>query len=307
MPTIALYLGILLFSFLVTSIAIVPAIDLLYRIQFIKKEVGTPAGGGVLLLIIVTSLFALLFPLASRFGVYVTSHFPIRYEINSFFFTFVSFGLLGLYEDLHQILKMPKANIPFWLLKIVLSCCSSLFLFFSLHINIVNLPGFGVVHLGAWFIPLMTMFIYIFIEGFEALKDLNGLAGGILLIVLLALWSISFGSVDTPLSILIAIWIGTLIAFLYFNIYPARILLGSAGSLAFGATLPVTGTLIGRPVAVVVIGGLFVLAALYKLIAPKKTPIIFLQKNGWSEPKIVFRSWIVAIVLAIGGLWLGGI
>jgi len=127
----ALYLGILIFSFIVTSIAIVPFIDYLYRLRFTRrderaditatdtpefrklhqlhsKKVGTPIGGGVLIITLVTLLYALLFPIISRLGVYITSAFPIKEELNIIFFTFISFGLLGLYDDIMKIFGFAK-------------------------------------------------------------------------------------------------------------------------------------------------------------------------------------------------------
>ena len=80
----ALYLGILIFAFIVTSIAIVPFIDYLYKLRFTRKDeraevelgdtaefrkfhaehskkVGTPIGGGLLIIFLVSLLYALLF------------------------------------------------------------------------------------------------------------------------------------------------------------------------------------------------------------------------------------------------------
>lgn len=302
--SISLYLGVLLFSFIITSISIIPAIDLLYRIRFLRKEIGTPTGGGALLIAIIALLFAILFPLSARFGVYVTSYYPLKQEINSVFFTFVSFGLLGLYEDFYYVFRITKKMIPQWLLQGGLSVIIGLLLYINLNISIINIPGLGVFDIGAGFVPICAIVIFLFTRGMQATKDLNGLSSGVLLICLIAIWAISFGRLDTPLSLLMSIWIGCLVAFLYFNVYPARILLGSAGSLAFGATLPVTGFLLGKPAAVAVVGALFLILGIASLLHSKWSLIAFLQKIGWPEPKIVFRVWVVAIVLAIIGLWM---
>jgi phospho-N-acetylmuramoyl-pentapeptide-transferase len=145
---------------------------------------------------------------------------------------------------------------------------------------------------------------------------LDGLAGSILLVALFALWLLSASILDTPLSFFLALWLGSLIAFLYFNVYPARIWLGDVGALAFGATLAVVGLLLGKVMALLVIGGIFVaeilssfLQLIWKKWFKKKlfsvAPFhLWLQLKGWEEPKIVSRAILATIMLAVVGIWL---
>ena len=135
----------------------------------------------------------------------------------------------------------------------------------------------------------------------------------------MAFTAISASSLDTSLSLFISLWIGALIAFLYFNIWPARIFLGDAGSLSFGAMISVIGLLTGSIVALLVIGGLFVLeigsSALqimgWKIFKKPILPLAPIHHSflaiGWEEPKIVMRAWLAGIILAIFGLWLATI
>src|SRR4030042_4124032 len=119
--SLALFLSFLIFSFVITSICIVPFINLLYKFKMTRKEqktkdfqnkptpifdrfhahkAGTPVGGGFLMVVVVSFLFALLFPLVKYFGVFITYVYPITEEINIIFFTFLSFAILGLYDDI---------------------------------------------------------------------------------------------------------------------------------------------------------------------------------------------------------------
>ena len=103
----ALLLGLLIFSFIVTSILIVPFINMLYRIRFQRqrqetrdafgkltpifdyfhaKKAGTPVGGGLLVIIVVSLLFSLLLPTVSFFGVEITKVYPLKEELNVIFF-----------------------------------------------------------------------------------------------------------------------------------------------------------------------------------------------------------------------------
>ena len=136
------------------------------------------------------------------------------------------------------------------------------------------------------------------------------------MIALFAFLTISASILDTPLSIFIALWLGALVAFLYFNVYPARIFLGDVGALSFGGTFAVIGLLLGKPFVLVVIGGIFILevtSSLLQLLSKRYfgrklievAPLhLWLQLHGWSEPKIVTRFWIISVVLAVLGLWL---
>ena len=157
-----LFLGILIFSAIINSIAIVPFIDFLYRAKFNRR--GTPLGGGVLIISTVTLLYALLFPVLSPMGVSITSFFSIKEELNIIFFTFISFGLLGFYDDIVKIFGFAKTG--FFSLRVrhklviqtVLALIISLMLFFNLQINIINIPFLGILHLGWWYIPLATYY-----------------------------------------------------------------------------------------------------------------------------------------------------
>lgn len=275
----ALFLGILIFSFITTSIAIVPFIDFKYRR-------GSPTGGGVLIIAVVGLLYALLFPIIRGLGVYVTSAFSITDELNIIFFTFISFGILGIFK------------FPFkWLVQLLLAIVVSVMLYLNLRIDVVNIPFLGVLDLGLWFVPLASLLIVSFTRAFSVADQLDGLASGTLLICLLAFWALAVAALDTPLTVFIALWIGALIAFLYFNVYPARLRLGQAGTLAFGATLAVVGLLLGKIVALLVIGGVFVFELAFSAHH-------WLHKIGWEEPKIVMRAWIAGIMLAVFGMWL---
>ncbi|HEY5601019.1 MAG TPA: phospho-N-acetylmuramoyl-pentapeptide-transferase, partial [Patescibacteria group bacterium] len=156
-----------------------------------------------------------------------------------------------------------------------------------------------------------------FVNAVNIADGLDGLAGGILLISLIAFLAISQGILDSTLSIFIGLWIGALIAFLYFNFYPARIWMGDVGALAFGATLAVIGLLLGKTIALAVIGGMFVIEAassalqlLSKKFLKRKlievAPLhLYFQNKGWEEPKIVVRFWLAGILFAIIGLLFG--
>ena len=339
----ALYLGLLIFSFLITGVLVVPFINFLYKLRFLRRQqktkdflgvrskifdrfhkhkVGTPVGGGWLLIAVVSLLYALVFPLVTFAGVFISKCYPVRDELNILFFTFISFGLLGLYDDIKKFFGFQKSNFfglrlrHKFFIQWILGFTIGVLLYRNLGIDFINIPFCGVIKLGIWYIPFAAFVIVAFTNAFNITDGLDGLASGLLTICLFALWILASRALDTPLSIFLSLWIGSLLAFLYFNVYPARIFLGDVGALAFGATLGVVGLLIGKTMALVVIGGLFVFEAgssliqmIWKKIFKRKlytvSPFhLWLQNKGWEEPKIVFRAWLAGIILAIFGLWL---
>lgn len=286
----AIYLGLLLFSFVITGILIVPYIGLLFREK--SKRFG-----GIFIVGIVALLFVILFPIFKYLGVYVTSYFDLNQEIQIVFLTFIGFGLLGFADDLKRLGRLQK-----WTIGVCLAAIIALLLKINLNITAINIPLIGIWDMGWRYALLPFVLIGIFIKGFNTVDRSDGLAVGVLLIELLAFWVLSVSGFDTPLSFFLAIWIGALVSFLYFNVYPARIWLGNAGSFAFGATFAVVGLLLGKPSAVLVMGFIFIFELL--AYALDLSILARLKKWGWSVPKIMMRGWLSAVVLAIFGIWL---
>jgi len=343
-----LALGLVIFSFLITSLLVVPFINLLYKLHITRKKeapkkgkvplfdkfhdikAGTPVGGGVLIIAIVGVLFAVLFPLASRLGVFIQSAYALKGEIAVIFFTFISFGLLGVLDDLVKIFGKPNRGIfglAFGLsrwhkftLQWILGFFIGYLIYKNLGVDILHIPLIGkTLNLGFWYIPFAAFVIVTFVNAVNITDGLDGLASGLLLICLLAFGIIAAGSLDTPLSIFITLWVGALVAFLYFNVWPARIFLGDAGAMSFGAMLAVIGLLTGSIVALFVIGGIFLIEIAssaiqilgWKIIKKPIFPLAPIHHSflaiGWEEPKIVMRAWLAGIMLAIFGLWLATI
>lgn len=341
-----LLLGVLLCSWLLTSVLYVPFIRLLYKWKFRRQhqktvdafnkrtpifdkfhesKAGTPVGGGLLIILFVTLMLPLLLLLMRYFWIPITAVYPLFSEIKIFLFAFVSFGILGLVDDFkktfgwkeHKFLGLRLRHKL--LLEVILASIISYWMVVDLHIQVFHVPFIGVFDLGYWFIPFSVFIIISFANAFNITDGLDGLASGMLVVALTAFWIISGSILDAPLSMFIALWLGSLVAFLYFNIHPARIFLGDTGALSFGATFAVVGILLGKIPVLLVIGGIFVIEVAWSLIQllSKKffkqkvfvaAPFhLWLQAKGWPETKIVMRFWVLTAVLAVLGLWLAQI
>jgi len=191
------------------------------------------------------------------------------------------------------------------------------YLYAGLGIHILHLPFVDeAVNIGAWYIPFAAFVIIFFTNAFNFTDGLDGLASGLLMIYLFAYIILVLTVIDTPLFVFIAFWLGSILSFLYFNIYPARIFLGDAGALSFGAMIAVIGLLLGNVIPLFVIGGIFVIEAAssaiqilgWKILKRRIFPIAPIHHTflaiGWEESKIVMRAWLAGIILAIFGLWL---
>jgi len=337
------FIGLLLISFIIHSMGLIPFINVLYKFRLQRKlqktkdvfnqptpifdtlhrlKVGTPVGGGMLLVATTTILFFLTFPILYYFWIPITSIYTnMGAEIKILLFTFFSFASIGFFDDFKKVFLGQEEKFfglrlrHKLILEIILSLLISFWLLTELKISIVHVPFLGVFDLGFLYIPFASFVIVAFANAYNITDGLDGLAAGVLLTALLAFWVISNAILDTPLSIFIAIWLGGLIAFLYFNIYPARVFLGDVGALSFGATLAIIGLLLGKVFSLLIIGGIFVaevFSSLLQLVSKKyrgkklmtAAPLhLWLQARGWHETTIVFRTWLVSIILAILGLW----
>jgi phospho-N-acetylmuramoyl-pentapeptide-transferase len=329
-------------SLVVNFILIVPFINLLYKLKFQraaqrtrdafnkithifdsfhKHKAGTPVGGGVLLIVTTVLLFSLsilLFALMER--KIISNYASIGSEIKILLFTFVSFSFLGLYDDLKKIFFWNQDSFfglrlrHKLIIEIILAFIISFWIYHELHVSIINIPFFGVYDISWWYIIFATFVITAFSNAINITDGLDGLVSGSLVIALFAFLTISVSTLDTPVLIFISVWLGGLIAFLYFNVYPARIFLGDTGALSFGATFAVIGLLLGKVFALPIIGGIFIIEIVTSLIqllsrrfrGKKFFPVaplhLWLQLRGWEEPKIVMRSWILAALFALFGL-----
>jgi phospho-N-acetylmuramoyl-pentapeptide-transferase len=338
----AIYLFAVIIAFIFNFLLIVPFINFLYKLKFQRalqktkdafnkptpifdrfhqKKSGTPVGGGILIIFTTVFIYAAFLLSLIFFGKKIYSNYPsFVSEVKIILFTFISFSFLGLYDDLNKIFFWRKTNFfglrlrHKLIFEIILALISSFWLFSELKISIVHIPFFGVYDLSYFYILFAAFVIVAFSNAVNITDGLDGLAAGVLMIALSSFWVIARSILDMPTSFFIGIWLGGLIAFLYFNIYPARIFLGDAGALSFGATFAVIGLLLGKAFSLPIIGGIFVIeiaSSLIQLLGKKflkrkVLPVapfhLWLQLRGWEEPKIVMRLWLTSIILAVFGL-----
>lgn len=326
-------LSLVLLSFIVTSIFMVPFIDFLFYLkrrfekkeenikksetpihdQLMKADEGTPSGAGILLILILVVL---------SLGYTIFSPTVDAISLKILLFTLIAFGSLGLADDIKFILTRRKGKFmglgrrKLLFFQAIFALAIASMLYFMGGINNLYISGFGNFIINAWYIPLAAFIIIAFANAYNISDGLDGLSAGLLLICLFAFLALTSRELDLTVASFIGIWIGLLFAFLYFNVWPARIFLGDAGAFAFGATLAVVGLLTGKILALAIIGGMFIIIVassliqiLSKKILKRKilpvSPIhMYFKYIGWEEPKIVIRFWLAQGMFAILGLWI---
>lgn len=333
----ASFLGMLLLSFFISAVLFVPFIDFLYKMRVnrtnennrvdMQNKAATitakllaykkrkPIGGGALV-ITVTTILSLW-----SFGLLGIEARPE--ELFIILFAMLSFAFLGLYDDIRKNINRDKLGV-FWLrwrhkliIEILLGAFIGFYFWKVLGYDFINIHWLGLVEIGPFFVPMTAFVVVAFANAYNITDGLDGLSSGVLLICLLAFMVLAASLLHPSLALFLAIWVGSLLAFLYFNIFPARIELGDTGALAFGATLAVVGLLTGKIFALALIGGVFILEVvsssvqvLSKRFIGKKffavAPLhLWFMNRGWEEPKVVVRFWLAAILFAIFGIWLG--
>lgn len=189
-------------------------------------------------------------------------------------------------------------------------------LFSYLDISTIWIPFFGDFELGV-FMPILIVFTIISMSNAVNISDgMDGLSAGLLIISFWAFMIISLIEGQIEISLLLATIIGALIAYLYFNIKPARIQMGDTGSLSMGALLATVAFLQDKIFLLPIIGLPFVfeigsslVQSIYKSIFRRRLfkmaplHLHFLIK-GWTEEKTVMRFWLFGLICAIIGFWI---
>ncbi|MHB1004032.1 MAG: phospho-N-acetylmuramoyl-pentapeptide-transferase [Chloroflexota bacterium] len=191
----------------------------------------------------------------------------------------------------------------------------ALLLYFWLGLHTVWLPGLGTFDLGWLYIPLASVAIFSGAAAVNEADGLDGLAGGLSAIAFGAYGVIAFANAQYDLAALCFIAVGAALAFLWFNVNPAKVFMGDAGALALGACLATVALLTGQVLLLIVVGLVFVIetasvviqVAYFRFMGGKRffkmTPLHHhFELSGWTEVQTVQRFWLIGLVAAGVGL-----
>lgn len=286
-----------------------------------KTELSTPRVGGIIIWVSVICTI-LIISIISIFSQNFASHlyFINRTETLLPFFTLIMASLIGLGDDFIQIFTPSFGkNDPIYLryLKIVIILILGFIIgwwfYNKLGINYIHIPFDGSLFLGIFFIPF---FILIMLAVFSSsiIDGLDGLSGGILAPIFFAYSIIAFSHGQINLATFCAVVGSAIIAFLWFNIPPARFYMGETGIIGLTVTLSVIAFLTNTVLLLPIIAfPLFItsLSAIIQIIARKLfNKKVFLvaplhhhfEALGWPKYKVTMRFWVIGIVTSIIGV-----
>lgn len=283
---------------------------------------GTPTMGGVLIWG-TTLLFAVLFYLIYLiFPNDFTSalNFLSQKETLLPLGALVASALIGLFDDWLDVrakgvfggggLKLRHRLLIYTFIAIV----GALWFYFKLDWSTIHIPLLGYFQISWWCIPVFILVIVATSFSVNETDGLDGLAGGSLFLAFASYGIISFVMGRYDLAVFCGVILGALLAFLWFNIPPARFYMGDTGSMSLGVTLGVIALLTNNVLILPLIGFIFVLESASVLIQITSRKLrhkkVFLsapihhhfQAQGWPESKVVMRFWLISGVMAAIGL-----
>lgn len=288
-----------------------------------EHELKTPRLGGVIIwasvlfTVCIIYLLSLIFPSDLTLKLNFFSRSQTLVPLTAFFLA----AFVGFADDLLHIYgqgKFAQDALIYRKIKIVLivliGLVISLWFYFKLDFNSIHIPFNGSLVLGIWFIPF---FILVMLATFSTsvIDGIDGLAGGVLAVVFTAFAVIAFINNQVDISALSGAIAGGILAFLWFNVPPARFYMGETGIMALTVVLSVIAfltnsvlllPLIALPLAATTASDIIQITS-YKYfnkhrifkVAPLHLHFLAL---GWSREKVVMRYWIVSVISAIIGV-----
>ena len=286
-----------------------------------QKKEGTPTMGGILIWG-TTLLLVVISWLVSKIGIdgfFDQINFLSRNETFLPLGVLVASALVGMADDLLGIFHVgPKGGglkmRQRLLLYTTIAFIGAWWFYVKLEWDLIHIPFIGNFNIGLWYILVFVFIIVATTFSVNETDGLDGLAGGILLVAYGAYGTIAFSQGHYNLAAFCGVIIGALIAFLWFNIYPARFIMGDTGAMGLGVTLGVIAMLTNQFLLLpliafipVVESASVIIQVLSKKIRGKKiflsTPIHHhFEAIGWPETKVTMRFWILSGIFASLGL-----
>jgi phospho-N-acetylmuramoyl-pentapeptide-transferase len=286
-----------------------------------QKKQGTPTMGGMLIWVTVLFLAVVFYHLAPFFphSILARLNFLTRSETLLPLGALVASAIVGFIDDYFNArrigpngggLRMRHRLLIYAAIAVV----GAWWFQVKLDWDLLHVPFIGDFNVGLWYVPFFILVIVSTAFSVNEADGLDGLAGGALLTSFGAYAVIAFAQGRYDLAVFCGVILGALLAFLWFNIHPARFFMGDTGAMSLGVTLGMVAMLTNSAFFLPVIGFVFVLESLSviaqlasrKLLKRrlfKSSPIHHhLEAIGWPEPQIVMRLWVISMVAAAVGV-----
>lgn len=276
---------------------------------------GVVVWGAVFITIFLFSFLSVLFP----DSVFAKLSFLSRNQTWLPLFTLIAGALFGLIDD-YLVCREAGTYVGGGLsLRVrlafvfLLAAAGAWWFYTKLGMDSVHIPFGGDIHLGLLFIPLFIIFMIGIYSG-GIVDGIDGLSGGVFAAIFSAYSIIAFANGQIDLAAFCAVVVGGLLAFLWFNIPPARFFNSETGTMALTTSLTVVAFLTKAVLVLPIIAFILVVTSASSLIqilskkyrGGKKVFLVaplhnHFQALGWPPYKVVMRYWVIAVVLAIIG------
>lgn len=286
-----------------------------------QLKMGTPTMGGLMVIIPVVIITSLL-NIANLLGLNI-----IGQSVLIPMGTLVAFGLLGLIDDLEGIRSkrvfgegIMARTKALW--QVIFALVIALILYFSpTELRSVAIPGIVErIDIGLLWIPIATFIIVAMSNAVNFTDGLDGLAGSLAAVAFACYGVIAYLQGQVWLVAFCFTMVGALLAFLWFNVHPANLIMGDVGSLAIGATLGVVALMTGQWLLLPIVGAMFVAEALSVVMQIgwfkytrrrygqgrrifKMAPLHYhFELKGWSETQVMQRFFLCGILAGMLGI-----
>ncbi|MFC1598782.1 phospho-N-acetylmuramoyl-pentapeptide-transferase [Patescibacteria group bacterium] len=289
--------------------------------QMHAHKSGTPTMGGILIWLTTLVLAVCLFYLAAwtDWEIFDNLNFLTRSQTLLPLGALVASAIVGLIDDILNIrgigpngggLKIRHKLIIYTIIALV----GAFWFYFKLDWDLIRIPFLGDFQISWWYIPIFVIIIVATSFSVNETDGLDGLAGGLLASAFAAYGIIAFTQGRYDLATFCGVIVGSLFAFLWFNIAPARFFMGDTGSMGLGVCLGIIAMLTNSVLILPIIGFIFVLETLSVIIQMVSKKIFkrkvfvsapihhHLEAKGWPETKIVMRFWLIGTVMAFIGV-----
>lgn len=285
------------------------------------EERKTPRMGGVVVwgsVIITTIMFLIL---SGMFPSEVTGklNFLSRSQTWLPLFVLIAGALFGLVDD--YLVCRDKGSYQGGGLSLrtrlvfvtLLGALGAWWFFLKLGVDFIHIPFWGDLHLGLFFIPVFILFIIGIYSG-GIIDGVDGLSGGVFAEIYAGYAIIAFANGQIDLAAYCAVVTGGLLAFLWFNIPPARFFNSETGTMALTTSIVIVAFLTKAVIPLLIIAFLLIATSassiiqiLSKRYRGKKVFIVaplhnHFQALGWSGAKVTMRYWVFGMVLAALGV-----
>jgi len=286
-----------------------------------EEEVRIPRFGGLLIWVTTLILIFFFWGISKITDIWWLNklNFLSRTQTWLPLFTLVAASLLGLVDDIFQVFGKGKYIGGGLSLKVrlflvfLIGLIGAWWFFAKLGWETLHIPGAGDFTIGVWYIPFFVLVMLATYSG-GVIDGLDGLAGGIFASIFGAFAAIALFRGQIDIAAFCTVILGTILAFLWFNIPPARFYMGETGILGLTATLTVVAFLTDSVLVLPIIGFLLVIesgSVILQLLSKKfRKKKIFLaapihhhfEAKGWPHYKVTMRFWVIGIVMAIIGV-----